>query len=296
MTTALGQLFPDSENIPSKERWEELTDCLGEECGVSVDEVSYTWRNGEPSLTLSMGHRDNCRASGKGTLQMMTDEESGYPCVVYLPQGCDLQERGKKWPLVFFFHGIGERGSDPAFLLRNGLPRYLADGGKLEAIVVAPQCPLNSHWADEPMELERLRCFLPRMMERFPVDRDRTYLTGLSMGGRCCWKVALAMPDTFASMAVICGRTTDYNLDSIRDMPIWMFHGVQDATTSFDNINRLLPPLLKSGHRYCKLTVYPHDGHAIWDKVYDQAILYDWLLEQRLSENRNFAARRGGAR
>ena len=105
MTTALRQLVPDSENVPSKERWKELADCLGEECGVPVDEVSYTWRNGQPSLTLSMGYRDNCRATGKGTIQMMTDEESGYPCVVYLPQGCDLQESGKKWPLVFFFHG-----------------------------------------------------------------------------------------------------------------------------------------------------------------------------------------------
>lgn len=296
MTGGLGELFPHGGGIPSRERWPALAADLEEACGVPLGAVSYTWREGAPSMALLLGPGDSLRRSGGGDIRLTQDPASGYPCAVYLPRGCDLRDSEKKWPLVFFFHGIGERGEDPALLLRLGLPQYLAEGGALEAIVVAPQCPPGSHWVENPAEGERLRAFLPRAMDRLPVDRDRVYLTGLSMGGRCCWQTALAMPDTFAAMAVICGRTTDYRLTCLRDMPIWMFHGVEDATTSFDNIHRLVPALLESGHRYCKLTVYPRDGHAIWDQVYAQAVLYDWLLEQRLSKNRACAARRGGAR
>ena len=87
------------------------------------------------------------------------------------------------------------------------------------------------------------------MTEKYNIDTNRMYLTGLSMGGRCTWKLALAMPDTFAAIAVVCGRTNTYEFETIADMPIWMFHGVKDDTVSFDNINKILPVLEEKNHR-----------------------------------------------
>ena len=111
-------------------------------------------------------------------------------------------------------------------------------------------------------------------------------VTGLSMGGRCTWKLALAMPDTFAAIVVCCGRSNTYEFDTIADMPIWMFHGAGDTTTSFDNINLIIPELIANNHRYFKLTVFAQGSHEIWDTVYYRPVIYDWLLSQSLEANR----------
>lgn len=287
---ALEELQPHLGNVPRKERWREIARQL-EEDGKPLHEVTYTWRSGQLSLEVLFGAADKRQVPGTSRIHLVKNGEL-YPYAVFYPQGYDAQEPGRKWPLIFFFHGIGERGNDPAILLREGLPYELAQGSGVDALVIAPQCPADSHWADEASELEKLRRFLPAMIQKFPVDPDRIYLTGLSMGGRCAWKVALAMPDTFAAMAVACGRVTDYEFENIRDMPLWMFHGVNDDTTPFDNINKILPRLMESQHRYYKLSVYPSVGHTVWKEAYTHMGLYDWLLTQRLSQNRGFAAHR----
>lgn len=287
----LEELQPQEGNIPPKERWEEISRRWVQESGWHLQRVTYTWRDGLVSMGVLEGEEEPRQVSGTSRIHLVKSGEL-YPYAVFFPQGYEKQDPGRTWPLIFFFHGFGERGCDPAILLREGLPRELVQGSGVDALVIAPQCPAGSHWVEEETELEKLRRFLPAMIEKYPVDPDRVYLTGLSMGGRCTWKVALAMPGRFAAMAVACGRTTDYNLEPIRDMPLWIFHGVKDATTSFDNVNRILPRLAESGHRCYKLSVYPEIGHKVWNAAYTHMGLYDWLLSQRLSQNQKWAADR----
>ena len=189
--------------------------------------------------------------------------------------------------MIYFFHGIGEKGEDLNKLLPYGVLRYLGNGGKLDAIVIAPQCPGESHWADDNREEQKLVQFVPEMTEKYNIDTDRMYLTGLSMGGRCSWKLALAMPGTFAAMAVICGRTNTYEFETLNNMPIWMFHGAKDSTVSFDReiVKNILPTLNEKNYEYYKLTVFPTMGHEIWNAVYDRVDVYDWLLSHSLTEN-----------
>ena len=286
----LEELQPRLGNVPRKERWQEIAKRM-EADGKSLHEVTYTWNEGELSLEVGLGAGDKRLVPGTSRIHLVKNGEL-YPYAVFYPQGYDAQEPGRKWPLIFFFHGIGERGDDPAILLREGLPYELAQGRGVDALVIAPQCPADSHWADQEDELIKLRRFLPAMMEKYPVDPDRIYITGLSMGGRCAWKVALDMPDTFAAMVVACGRTSESDLGAIRDMPLWMFHGVNDSTTSFDNINAILPRLQASQHRHYKLSVYPQVGHNVWGEAYTHMGVFDWLLTQRRSRNREFAAGR----
>src|SRR5699024_2546185 len=105
-----GELFPHGGGIPSRERWPALAADLEEACGAPLGAVSYTWREGAPSMALLLGPGDSLCRSGGGDIRLTQDPASGYPCAVYLPRGCDLRDSEKKWPLVFFFHGIGERG------------------------------------------------------------------------------------------------------------------------------------------------------------------------------------------
>lgn len=273
------------DNVPDREGFREISRQLGEP--ESHCEIRYTWKNGACARSVWMGATDEQTVTSKGTVQCVFGDPD-YSYVLYLPQGYDPTD-GKKWPLIFFFHGIGERGDDPHALLKMAMPEYLLKGGRLDAIMVAPQCPAGSHWVDNPGELEKLSRFVPRMIGKYRADEDRVYITGLSMGGRCCWMLALAMPETFAAAAIVCGRTIDYDLHRITRMPLWMFHGVQDKITPFFNMNRVIPKLSEYGHRYYKLTVYPRLEHAIWQETYRKRELYHWLLAQ--SRSRNAAAK-----
>lgn len=283
-----GALYPQNGTIPRGKDLVEWANALADHTS-RITQIDYTWKNGRPSMEILSGTYDNydvLETPETSPLQLLYDESELYNYVLYLPDGYDPDNTEIKWPVIYFFHGIGEIGEDLEQLLSYGVLRYLNHGGKLNAIVIAPQCPTGSHWADHDAEVEKLVQFVPEMSRKYHIDTDRMYLTGLSMGGRCTWKLALAMPDTFAAIAVVCGRTNTYEFETIQNMPIWIFHGAQDATVSFNNItNNILPTLAEKEHRYYKLTVYPTMGHEIWNAVYDRADVYHWLLCQSLSNN-----------
>ena len=283
-------LFPVDGAIPSKTEIVSLTNEMMDHIGRSgrITEINYTWKNGKASMEVLSGQYDNYlnnEAPEESPLQLVYDESEYYNYVLYLPEGYDPADTEKKWPVIYFFHGIGEIGSDLNVLLPYGPLRYINKGGKLDAIVIAPQCPAGSHWADHDLEEEKLVQFVPEMTAKYNIDTDRMYLTGLSMGGRCTWKLALAMPDIFAAIAVVCGRSNTFDFSQIQNMPVWMFHGAQDDTVMFDNVTRLLKELHQQEHSYYKLTVYPGMSHEIWATVYDRPDVYNWLLSQSLSDN-----------
>ncbi len=284
------ELFPKDGTIPRGKDLVELVKTLGDNTS-RISQINYTWKAGRASMEILAGAYDEPHTytkPEKSPLQLIYDESEYYNYVLYLPEGYDPADTEKKWPVIYFFHGIGERGSDLNVLLPYGVLRYLGAGGKLDAIVIAPQCPAESHWADTTDEVEKLDDFVPEMTAKYNIDTDRMYVTGLSMGGRCAWALALQMPDTFAAMAVVCGRTNTYEFETIQDMPIWMFHGVQDSTVSFNNITKnILPVLYEKEHRYYKLTIFPTMSHEIWNTVYDRADIYEWLLSQSLTNNKN---------
>ena len=280
-------LFPVDGQIPKKSEISKIVKEMAK--GIAkITEINYTFKNDRVTMDVQSGNDDNFRtmvAPEESPLQMITGENELYNYVLYLPEGYDPADTETKWPVIFFFHGIGERGDDLTKLLPYGPLRYINKGGKLDAIVIAPQCPADSHWADDDKEEHKLVQFVPQMTEKYNIDTSRMYLTGLSMGGRCTWKLALAMPDAFAAIAVVCGRTNTYQFETIQDMPIWMFHGAQDGTVDFSNVNSILKRLHEKEHSYYKLTVLPHGGHEIWHTIYDSPEVYEWLLSQTLVEN-----------
>jgi predicted esterase len=284
-----GALYPVDGVIPRAKDMDEILKKLGDNTP-RISEITYTWKNGRVSMEVMAGTYDEYHGyevPEESPLQLVYNESEFYNYVLYLPEGYDPADTEKKWPVIYFFHGIGEKGEDLNKLLPYGVLRYLGNGGKLDAIVIAPQCPGESHWADDNREEQKLVQFVPEMTEKYNIDTDRMYLTGLSMGGRCSWKLALAMPGTFAAMAVICGRTNTYEFETLNNMPIWMFHGAKDSTVSFDReiVKNILPTLNEKNYEYYKLTVFPTMGHEIWNAVYDRVDVYDWLLSHSLTDN-----------
>lgn len=284
---AFARIYPDKDTgrILSGKEFNQLASELTKNIRGRLTEITYTYMGTKISMETLVGNRDNQQEKhpvGNEIFQLMYDESEYYNYVLYLPKDYDPKDKSKKWPVIYFLHGIGESGNDLTALLNYGVPKYIKDTGSLDAIMIAPQCPGDSHWADTDVEEPRLKAFIEENVEKYNIDSDRQYLTGLSMGGRGTWKQALAMPDTFAAIAVVCGRTNTCDFSQITDMPIWMFHGAIDGVVPFQNVNRIVEELFKQDHKYFKLTVYPYLDHDSWTSAYARPDLYEWLFAQNL--------------
>jgi predicted peptidase len=190
---------------------------------------------------------------------------------LYLPEG--YTPDGEAWPLIFFLHGAGERGTDPNDVLRIGIAKRAKEKGDLPFVVLAPQCPKDYWW--EPHALVVL---LDEIIADYNIDRDRVYLTGLSMGGTGTWNLAAEYPDRFAAIAPVCGRSLPIRSKPIEHMPVWAFHGEKDHVVDVWNSKNQVKRLREAGNTRVDLTLYPDKRHNIWGPIYDGEALYDWFL------------------
>ena len=101
---------------------------------------------------------------------------------------------------MLFLHGAGERGNDLNLVKKHGPPRLVEEGKSFPFVIVSPQCPENHWW--EPVALTGL---LDEIVEKYKIDKDRIYVTGLSMGGFGTWSLAAYSPKRFAAIVPICG-------------------------------------------------------------------------------------------
>jgi len=199
----------------------------------------------------------------------------------YVPK--DYNEKdGKRWPLMLFLHGAGERGTNVQRVAIHGPPKLAKQGKEFPFIIIAPQCPEGDRWHDDAL-LE----LLAHAMREYAVDTNRVYLTGLSMGGFGTWKLGVAHPEMFAAIVPICGggETIDVLLAgrergaALKSLPVWAFHGAKDPVVSLEESERMVNALKKLGGKEVKLTVYPEAQHDSWTETYNNPELYEWLLK-----------------
>ena len=197
----------------------------------------------------------------------------GAQYLVYLPE--DYGGARKKWPLLIFLHGAGERGDDIERVKIHGPSHYWKKRGKQPFIMIAPQCPEDEWWS-----VDVLDALLDEIVEEYPVDENRVYLTGLSMGGFATWDWASRRPYRFAALVPICGWGNPKKVGAIRDIPVWAFHGAKDDTVALGESEKMVDALRKAGGK-AKFTVYPEAKHDSWTETYNNPKVYEWLLKQK---------------
>jgi predicted peptidase len=195
--------------------------------------------------------------------------------LTYLPAEYG-KDKEKKWPLMLFLHGSGESGSDVEKVKVHGPPKLIAAGKDMPFIVISPQCPN----AREGWDPEALTALLDEVGEKYTVDPDRVYLTGLSMGGYGTWALAAAHPERFAAAAPICGGGRPRTAGRLKSLPLWVFHGAKDATVPLSQSQEMVDALKAAGGDV-RFTVYPEAGHDSWTETYDNPELYTWLLSHK---------------
>jgi predicted peptidase len=220
-----------------------------------------------------------------------------YRYRVFVPKGWSKK---KKWPVMLFLHGAGERGDDNDAQTRVGIgPAILRQQESFPFIVVMPQCPINRWWTDPEMQALALKA-LKHAATEFRGDGKRTYLTGLSMGGYGSWVMAAANRKTFAAIGVVCGgvrpppglrlpesaRPSEKDPDpygtvaaKIGKTPVWVFHGGADPAVPVTESRKMVEALKTQGGNV-RYNEYEGIGHNSWDRAYAEPELFAWFLSQ----------------
>ena len=183
------------------------------------------------------------------------------------------QPRGEL-PCILFLHGAGERGADFDTLCMQGLPKYLAAGRELPAVVVCPQCPQGYVWDNLVLQLDEI---LADALSRYPVDKAKVSLTGLSMGGFGAWSYAITRPKAFFRLAPICGGGMNWRASALKSIPVWAFHGQADNDVPRVYSEVMVDAVNEQGGD-AVLTQFPGVGHNSWDPAYLNTNLIPWLL------------------
>lgn len=200
--------------------------------------------------------------------------------LLYLPE--DYEKAEKEYPLVLFLHGAGERGNEIELVKRNGPPKLIEEGKNFPFILVSPQCPEQTRWNYQTQSLIAL---LDEIESKYHVDKNRIYVTGLSMGGQGTWSLALTQPNRFAAIAPICGWTDTWEVCKINHLPVWVFHGAKDNVVPVSESQQMFDALKQCGAENIKLTIYPEANHDAWTETYNNPELYNWLLSHSLNNN-----------
>jgi len=197
--------------------------------------------------------------------------------LVYLPDGYQETEE-VKWPLLVFLHGSGERGNDLEKVKVHGPPKLIEQGRKFPFVVISPQCPESTDW-----DPETVFAMIKHVARIYRIDETRVYLTGLSMGGRGTWDLAMAYPDYFAAIAPVCGRVNrNYakRAGELRNLPVWAFHGAADDVVPIADAAKMIKALKDCGNN-ARFTIYPLSNHDSWTETYNNPELYEWFLSNR---------------
>ncbi|MBS1606428.1 MAG: dienelactone hydrolase family protein [Bacteroidetes bacterium] len=224
--------------------------------------------------------------------------EDGHvlPYRLYTPPGI---EPGKKYPLVIFFHGAGERGVDNRYQFFRFAPWLFWQ--KYPCYVIAPQCPPRPAGGPDGEDVwvqtafgapEHTMKAVPSWPMRLamaaihstiaanPIDMDRIYVTGLSMGGFATWEFLQREPGLVAAAAPVCGGADTAYAPSMKNIPIWVFHGGADNTV-LPKRSRDMVAALEHAGGHPKYTEFPGVGHGAWAKTYPDSAVWEWLFAQR---------------
>jgi predicted peptidase len=208
------------------------------------------------------------------SLRRVVTRTMGLECVVRPPN----DHSDALWPTVVFLHGAGAKGNDLAQVRHESLPRLVFDTLiPFPFLLVCPQCPANAPgWP-----IEDLFVTIETIQERYPVDPDRFYLTGISMGGRGTWEFAYWYAEMLTAIVPICGPSLPNLAPRLKNLPVWTIHGTLDEVVPVERTDEMVEALRLSGNLNVRYTRQDGIGHNCGRAAYRSPELWEWLAQQR---------------
>jgi predicted peptidase len=198
--------------------------------------------------------------------------------------------REPRLPLIVYLHGSGGAGTDNRSQIsggnRAGTHVWTSEAlqARHPAFVVAPQIPAGAAWAEPRSDAltpyaEAVLELVAELARTHPIDRDRVYLVGQSLGGYGTWDLVSKRPAVFAAAVPLCGAGNATRIVAARSVPIWAFHGAKDETVPVAGSRELVAALRAAGGSV-EYTEYADVGHAVWNVAFAEDALPEWLFAQ----------------
>lgn len=231
--------------------------------------------------------------------QLFVHHGDTLPYRVLLPENYDAS---KKYPLVYFLHGAGERGNDNEKQLTHGAKLFLREDVRknFPAIVVFPQCPEQGFWSNVKISYDSSHRYvfdfleegpptkamvlaqglLKDLVQKYPINQKQVYVAGLSMGGMGTFEIVRRNPKTFAAAIPICGGASPATAGKLKKVNWWVFHGAKDNVVP-PSCSEVMVEALKKVNAPVKYTVYPEANHNSWDSAFAEPELLSWLFSNK---------------
>ena len=211
------------------------------------------------------------------------------------------QDPTERFPMLIVNHGWSNSkrfdtpGSGMQVMNEHSLLQYIQSHDfdhDLPFIILMPQ-RCWSQFADA--EVQILNSFVQWAKRVYPVDENKIYMTGLSMGGWATWEYIRSYPNELAAAAPMAGGGDVGRICTAVPTPVWAFAAVDDPTVPYTQVRDTVEALAAcpgSFKALPKLTLFPEGGHIIDDDVFNQNFLgqgdpsndpfdqslFDWFL------------------
>jgi predicted peptidase len=245
-----------------------------------------------------------------GTVVLSAQEKTDYLSRTFVNQGGDTlfyrillpadYDSGKRYPMLLFLHGAGERGDDNVSQLIHGSKLFANSQVRAQfpAIVVFPQCPKTDYWAQMTRneartawsfpfseQPERAMGLVVQLVEHLKttekVDTRRMYVSGLSMGGMGTFELLARLPGEFAAAVPICGGGNPLLVPLYaKNTALWIFHGSADTVVPVELSQKMAEAAKRAGGKV-RYTEYAGINHDSWTPAFSEPDLLKWLFSQK---------------
>ena len=227
------------------------------------------------------------------------DSSTRLPYRLYVPPMLDPT---RKYPLVLSLHGAGGRGDDNRKQLGQSTAGWICEEvqARHPCFILMPQCPKGKKWVETPFRrgsydfdaapisdhFEAVRNLLDRIVEEYPIDRDRLYIMGASMGGYATWNMITRYPALFAAAVPVCGAGDPGKAADLISLPIWAFHGERDDVVPPQGSMDMIDAIKQAGGARARVTIYQDVKHESYNLAWKEEELVAWLFAQRKPERK----------
>lgn len=205
-------------------------------------------------------------------------------------------ETDKKYPLVIFLHGAGERGNDNEKQLVHGGQMFLNPYNRdnYPAYVLFPQCPETSFWAFPAFGkyakqnpegnitpvLNAVKELIDEYIATPAIDPARVYIIGLSMGGMGTFDMVSRFPEKFAAAVPICGAASPGKISAAKDVRFRIYHGDADPVVPVE-CSRAAYRELRDAGADVEYYEFAGCGHPSWNPAFNTPDFMKWLFAQK---------------
>ena len=209
------------------------------------------------------------------------DQEKGLVHQLYIGKEVTRKKAGPFVPLFVHLHGAGARaesvkvGNVEIAAKTIVSPAFYQDH---PCVVLVPTCPPDPmFWGKDEIQ-ERLEGLIDDLVENLPIDRERIYLSGYSMGGKGIGKLIKRRPEMYAA-ALFADGGPEASWVGKTKTAMWSYYsGERDSSKAAG----LKQDFEDEGVEF-RFNILPDAGHnGIHWKLAKDPEVWEWLVEQKL--------------